>query len=482
MAQGRDADFYRSELAFNSMDPQTRVFFQLALTAAGYWPAVPNQTYSLRLHREVLRFQADHGLPARGFRTEKDAEVLASQSIDAMVSWIPKILYHPTRPHYIVVPSGLDLVATPLNGGVHLKSTHGRFQVRFIAIDRGSAGIEDAFAVTKREMIKTGDRITYQILKDSFFVIQGEQGPHKRYSRFHLDGQYITGFDMFWSGDGPPVYGDRLVTIVSGSLWSSMTGSPYPTFPRFELPWQRPETVPYVRNVPSPASPPLAAAPSVTAKAEPSPQTERKKASSGSGFFVTREGHIVTNEHVIDACLVIDATPPGREPQRASVIAKDKKNDLAILKIASNDHAVARIRLGTRLGEAVAVFGYPLSAVLASTGNFTLGNITALAGIGDDARFLQISAPVQAGNSGGPLLDESGNVIGVVSSKMDAIVATVHLGDMPQNVNFAIKATTLVNFLEANGIFYDTGQPGEAFKPTDLADRAKAISVQIRCQ
>ena len=69
----------------------------------------------------------------------------------------------------------------------------------------------------------------------------------------------------------------------------------------------------------------------------------------------------------------------------------------------------------------VAVFGYPLSQVLASSGNFTLGNITALAGLRDDARHLQISAPVQAGNSGGPLLDASGNLVGTIISKLNAM-------------------------------------------------------------
>jgi len=89
----------------------------------------------------------------------------------------------------------------------------------------------------------------------------------------------------------------------------------------------------------------------------------------------------------------------------ARMIAKDTTNDLALLKVDVNSSHVASLRFAVRLGENVEAFGYPLSQVLATTGNFTTGNVTALAGIGDDSRYIQISAPIQPGNSGGPLLD-----------------------------------------------------------------------------
>src|ERR1700730_17779896 len=76
----------------------------------------------------------------------------------------------------------------------------------------------------------------------------------------------------------------------------------------------------------------------------------------------------------------------------------------------------ASLRSGVHLGERVALFGFPLAGLLATSGNFTLGNVTAVAGLGDDTRIIQISASVQPGNSGGPLLDYSGNVVGVVES------------------------------------------------------------------
>lgn len=137
--------------------------------------------------------------------------------------------------------------------------------------------------------------------------------------------------------------------------------------------------------------------------------------------------------------------------------------------------------MAARLGETVAAFGFPLTQLLATSGNFTLGNITAMAGIGDDTRYIQISAPVQPGNSGGPLLDEQGNVVGVVTSKLNALKTLVASGDVPQNVNFAIRATGLIAFLQSNGVSVDPIPKGAKLSPPDLADEAGSISVQVSC-
>jgi len=86
------------------------------------------------------------------------------------------------------------------------------------------------------------------------------------------------------------------------------------------------------------------------------------------------------------------------------------------------------------------VAGYPLRGVLASGANVAAGNVAVLAGPGDDRRLIQITALVQPGNSGGPVLDSSGNAVGVVVSKLDAIAMAQATGDIPQNVNFAVSA------------------------------------------
>jgi len=167
--------------------------------------------------------------------------------------------------------------------------------------------------------------------------------------------------------------------------------------------------------------------------------------------------------------------------EAATLVARDPTNDLALLKVNAKPARVGALRFGARLGENVEAFGYPLTDVLASSGNFTLGNVTALAGLGDDSRFYQVSAPIQPGNSGGPLLDENGNLIGIVSSKLNFLSEIKNAGDIPQNVNFAIKASVAANFLQDNSIRFQIGEATQAMKAPDLADEAKALSAYIEC-
>lgn len=203
---------------------------------------------------------------------------------------------------------------------------------------------------------------------------------------------------------------------------------------------------------------------------------------SGSGFFVSKAGHVVTNNHVIEKCSSIRVFMNQADAVDAREIARDTTNDVALLSTGLRRVSVAAPRWGSRVGEYVAAFGYPHVDLLATSGNFTQGNVTALAGIGDDSRYLQISTPVQSGNSGGPLLDQNGNLVGMVTSKMDALKMIQTSGDLPQNVNFALKASVIASFLDINGIKYALGSATSAMKPEELADQARSMSVFILCK
>ncbi len=210
------------------------------------------------------------------------------------------------------------------------------------------------------------------------------------------------------------------------------------------------------------------------------PQSERST-TSGTGFFVSAEGHLITNAHVVEGCNAPRITPGLASPVSARVLARDSSNDLALIKGDFKPTSPASLRGGVKIGEAIATFGYPLVGLLSTKGNFTAGNISAITGMGDDSRFLQITAPVQPGSSGGPMLDQAGNVVGVVVGKLDAIKLAAAIEDVPQNVNFAIKSSVLMNFLDANGINYSTASAGQPMAPAELAEKARAISVLIEC-
>jgi len=127
------------------------------------------------------------------------------------------------------------------------------------------------------------------------------------------------------------------------------------------------------------------------------------------------------------------------------------------------------------------VIGYPLRGLLASGPSVTTGAISALAGIQDDTRMLQISAPVQPGNSGGPLLDDSGNVAGVVVGKLNALKIAAATGNLPENVNFAIKTAVAQAFLEANGIQYTGSFSTAKLDPTAVSEKASKFTVLVEC-
>jgi serine protease Do len=232
-----------------------------------------------------------------------------------------------------------------------------------------------------------------------------------------------------------------------------------------------------VATVPQPHLPPPPAIPPAPEEKKPGNQK-----SFGTGFFVSPEGHIVTNSHVVEDCSSVQVTFGLAPKMTGRILTQDLANDLALLKVETHPRSFASLRSGVHLGEGVAAFGFPLPGLLATSGNFTLGNVTAVAGLGDDTRFLQISAPVQPGNSGGPLLDYSGNVVGVVEGKLNAITVFKVTNDLPQNVNFAIKASVVTNFLDANSIPYTSGSLGSpALQPSEIAERAKALSIIIEC-
>ena len=206
-------------------------------------------------------------------------------------------------------------------------------------------------------------------------------------------------------------------------------------------------------------------------------------ASSGSGFFVTRAGMVITNKHVVRGCSRLRVRADSTAAVNARVVAVDQSDDLALLQADESAPAFAMFRGGreARPGDDVVAVGFPLNGLLADQVNVSTGSINALAGMYNDAHTLQMSAPVQPGSSGGPLFDGSGNVVGVVVTKLNAKVVADAMGDIPQNVNFALKASVARQFLDANGVRYETA-PSEVTRPhADIGDIGRKVTVLIEC-
>lgn len=210
------------------------------------------------------------------------------------------------------------------------------------------------------------------------------------------------------------------------------------------------------------------------------------KTASGTGFVISTRGQIVTNHHVVEECRTLRVNLPGDVAHEARLVVSDQRNDLALIRtdLALAEGEVAELRLGRPIpaGERIAVFGFPLAGALSSSGNLVEGNVTAVAGLGDDISQFQISAPVQPGNSGGPLLDFGGAVIGVVNARINDLAVAAVTGSLPQNVNFAIKANVLSNFLDAHSVAYRTSEAEKTMDLATVGTRARQFTVMVHCE
>jgi TonB family protein len=168
----------------------------------------------------------------------------------------------------------------------------------------------------------------------------------------------------------------------------------------------------------------------------------------------------------------------------ALVEARDRENDLALLNLNSTLEFVAMFRsTPARAGEDVIALGFPLRGLLADELNVSKGIVSATAGLLNDPSELQVSAAVQPGNSGGPLLDASAAVAGVIVARLDGIAVARMTGVIPENVNFAIKAEVAEAFLRMNGVIplrrrATTSQP---LGIPETVDRARRYIFAVEC-
>ncbi len=161
----------------------------------------------------------------------------------------------------------------------------------------------------------------------------------------------------------------------------------------------------------------------------------------GSGFFVTADGYLVTNFHVVREAGKIEVKTKDRT-LKAEVVETDQVNDLALLKVEGAGFHSLRLshRAQADLGESVFTIGFPNIEMQGLAPKYTDGKISSLAGMLDDPTEYQISVPVQPGNSGGPLCDTHGEVVGIVVARLNDLAMLRAQGVLPQNVNYAIKA------------------------------------------
>ena len=192
--------------------------------------------------------------------------------------------------------------------------------------------------------------------------------------------------------------------------------------------------------------------PPVPVAKTPTQDDEIISASSGSGFAVSSDGYVITNHHVIDGCQKVVVHTKGKELP-VTVVTYDPQNDLALLKGDFRPKTVFPLSNNRpELLQDIYVAGYPFGNKVSTSVKVTKGIISSLTGIGNNFSNIQIDAALQSGNSGGPILDDLGNVVGVAVSKLDAKYMFDNFGSIPENTNFGIKSIIVRSVLDSNEV------------------------------
>jgi serine protease Do len=206
-----------------------------------------------------------------------------------------------------------------------------------------------------------------------------------------------------------------------------------------------------------------------------------KPVSTGTGFFINHAGQLLTAAHVLRDCLLIEA----RQDERTFPVRLRAADDLLDLAVVDADAPAARalpLRAGQTLvlGEAVSNVGFPLHGILAASPHLTRGNVSARSGLKGSPGTFQFSAPIQPGASGGPVVSDAGELIGVAVGTLDP-AALASRGVLPQNVNFALDARYAAMFLRRHGIEFDEVPAAAGGDMATANDAALAAVVQLSC-
>ena len=448
------ADYESARGHFESLSTDDKIEIMLGLVGTGDFTGLIEFGFTKRFYKSVLAFEMRRGLRADGILDGRELQVLKQDTAPFYGNIGTEWVDHPFAGSRLLVPLALFDEQTKTENGIAYERRDENLSLSFL----GYPDSEKSFGALYEKLSSESNRRTvlYKRLKTDYFVVNGTYRGRSFYTWISRVPGGSTGFTLAWSSSWDAM-GSKL-SILLANAFIPVKGS---------------------------AAPEAEREPEVSAS-QPAPEPEPPpESSTGTGFKVTAEGHVLTNFHVAGRCREITLRRPGDLPVEAELVAGDEMNDLALVRARTPlGAATADFRGGPqpRAGTEIVVFGFPLSGIPAPGGNIVTGNITSLAGMANNSGEYQISAPVQPGNSGGPVLDREGRVVAVVVSKLDALKTAARSGDIPQNVNFAIKSSVATNFLDGAAVTYQTRQDGSPLETPELAERAQGFTYLVACR
>jgi S1-C subfamily serine protease len=327
---------------------------------------------------------------------------------------------------------------------------HKNYTVRFLSLPTLLC-ILTSFLFTQGCLLATGVGLAvYASKKGDALVAEADAKQQKAYNEYRLGMEQIN-----LEREKNKLTPRPILTMDEWLKWQAM-----PEQGRAEVIEKR-SPKPEEYQTPAPSSVP-SAAPTLY---KPKETRKEKGISIGTGFFVSQDGYIITNYHVVEGTTQIVVVTYDNKKLIAKYIKGDPSNDIALLKVNTISKPLKLIPdTSLAKGEEVFTLGYPMIDIQGQEQKATSGRINALTGLQGDIRFVQIDVPLQPGNSGGPLINSKGNVVGIVTMTLDEVYVLKKKGKLPQNVNYAVKSDYIIPLIRYS--MEDASKNGEISKDT----------------
>ena len=431
---------------YSSLSADLRVWLQRGLIWTDHYVGIADGSFSKRSIDAVRSYQRSINQPATGMLTVEQAKQLSRTAQNIEDGFGYRLYKDGVSGVTVGLPQKFVRYAGENKRGTQFISDKGEVDMVTIRIPLEERSLADFYRIHTK---KAGRNVGYAVFRGDWFVVNGSEGGKHFYVRAHTWNGEIRGYAISYHAELAPVFA-RLTTAMSSDFKPDSVSL---SVAESRMNWgnfgARFAGTPEAKDEPKVASAPPPPPPATPAMGGPS-EKPKGGITTGTGFLVSQKGHYLTNAHVVDGCTQVSVGSYGN----ASLIDRDSINDLALLKIDAVTSAMPLgfSETGPRLGEEIIALGFPLQTLLQNGLNVTKGDVSSLAGVGGDSRFLQFTAAIQPGNSGGPLVNKNGAVLGVVTSKLNALKVASAIGDFPQSINFAIRPELAEVYLRRHGL------------------------------
>lgn len=447
------ADFDQARAAFAKLSQEDKSSVVVGLIVSGDFAGLIDYGFTKRLYRAIVLFESREGFVADGVITDTEKSRIKEIISNFFDPLKLETIQHPLSGAQLPVPTAKFDISKKVEAGLAFERNDEALSLNLVAYTKAERSFEqlfDRFSSNSKQRA-----VTYSALRENYFVATGLFKGRHFYTMMVKVPYGTTGFTLTWNSQN-----EKFARTLSIFLANSMT-----------IKGSKPSTTGQESDIFNGSSQDPSSAPVSTN-------------SYGTGFFISNNGHLITNSHVVEDCKSVRIKIPRTSWASADLIVQRKDLDLALLKATvKNVPAIVKIRSSSsvRIGDDAIAFGFPLVDALSADGSLATGTISSLAGLRGDSTVFQISVPVQPGNSGGPLVDRSGHLIGVVVAKLNAIAVAKLTGDIPQNVNFAIKSDVLIRFLDWIGSSFSSAETGPSLTTSDIGAEVQQYSALVEC-